>query len=79
MKIALKEQLYSNNDKLKLLLSTWSINLIHKPMKSDGSYYLDSITLPWEIFSRFLIELREEFKDLDNNVWIVKDQIKNVL
>ncbi|MDQ7023188.1 MAG: hypothetical protein Q9M97_06735 [Candidatus Gracilibacteria bacterium] len=31
MKEALREQLKQNEDKLKLLLSTGSINLIHKP------------------------------------------------
>lgn len=61
MKYALKEQLKQNPNKLSLLLSTWNINLIHRPKKADGSYYPDSSTIPWENFSKFLMELRDEF------------------
>jgi len=65
MKDALREQLKQNPNKLKLLLSTWNINLIHKPKKEDWSYYPDSTTIPWEIFSLFLMELRKEFSKIN--------------
>jgi hypothetical protein len=45
-----------------LLLLTGKSKLIHKPRKKDWSLYPDSITIPGEIFSQFLMELREEFK-----------------
>lgn len=62
MKLALREQLKQNHNKLKLLLLTGKSKLIHKPRKKDWSLYPDSITIPGEIFSQFLMELREEFK-----------------
>jgi predicted NAD-dependent protein-ADP-ribosyltransferase YbiA (DUF1768 family) len=72
MKEALREQLKQNPEKLKLLLFTWNINLIHRPKKADWTFYPDSVTIPWEIFSRFLMELREELKDY---LWIL--DVKN--
>lgn len=65
MKQALREQLKQNPDKLKLLLSTWNLDLVHRPKREDGTYYPDSITIPWYIFSRFLIELRQEFNKIN--------------
>lgn len=64
MKLALREQLKQNPDKLKLLLSTQNANLIHAPKRKDGTAYSDSTTIPGEIFSRFLMELRNEFQDI---------------
>ncbi len=78
MKEALSEQLKQNQDKLKLLLSTWKTRLIHKPKKKDWTYYPDSETIPWEVFSRFLMELREKFMEVWNNVDIFKEKIKNI-
>jgi predicted NAD-dependent protein-ADP-ribosyltransferase YbiA (DUF1768 family) len=60
MKEALREQLKQNPDKLKLLLDTWNANIIHQPLKKDWTPYPDSTTIPWKVFSRFLMELREE-------------------
>lgn len=62
MKMALREQLKQNKDKLNLLLLTGNSKLIHQPKKKDGSLSSDSVTIPGEIFSGFLMELREEFK-----------------
>lgn len=62
MKMAIREQLRQNQDKLKLLLLTGSSRLIHQPKKKDWSPCSDSITIPGIIFSRFLMELREEFR-----------------
>lgn len=80
MKKALKEQLKQNIDKLKLLLSTWNSNLIHKPQKEDWTYYSDSITIPWEIFWKFLMDLREEFsfmnKFQNETIWKIDNLIK---
>lgn len=73
MKEALREQLKQNKDKLDLLLSTWSINLIHRPKKAYWSFYPDSTTIPWEVFSWFLIELREELKDY---LWVLNTKSK---
>ncbi len=78
MKDALREQLKQNNDKLQLLLSTSNSTLVHKPKKKDWTYYPDSIKIPWEVFSRFLMELREEFKELWDIVDIVKERVKNI-
>jgi hypothetical protein len=64
MKIALKEQFKQNKDKLKLLMLTWNANLIHRPKRRNWEYSPDSITIPWATFSRFLMELREEFKSI---------------
>jgi predicted NAD-dependent protein-ADP-ribosyltransferase YbiA (DUF1768 family) len=72
MKEALREQLIQNPDKLKLLLNTWNTNLIHKPKREDWSYYPDSTTIPWELFSRYLMELRSEF----NTEYVLQDEIK---
>lgn len=72
MKVALREQLKQNPDKLRLLLDTKNANLIHAPKKKDGTLYPDSTTIPGEVFSRILMELREEFK----NLWGI-DAIKN--
>lgn len=63
MKVALREQLKQNPEKLKLLLGTKKANLIHAPKKKDGTLYPDSTTIPGEVFSRFLMELRSEFQD----------------
>jgi predicted NAD-dependent protein-ADP-ribosyltransferase YbiA (DUF1768 family) len=62
MKEALMEQLKQNPDKLKLLLDTWNTRLIHKPLKKDWTFYPDSTSIPWDIFSEILMELREKFK-----------------
>ena len=81
MKVALKEQLKQNPDKLKLLLSTWETSLIHRPKKEDWSYYPDSITIPWEVFSRIILELRNEFKWVIINPWKyfeVEDETKKI-
>lgn len=77
MKIALKEQFKQNEDKLKLLISTWNTNLIHRPQREDWSYYPDSITIPWDTFWRYLMELRDEFKSKnevqEETIWKVID------
>jgi hypothetical protein len=57
MKEALREQLKQNPNKLKLLLSTWNATLSHT-LKENSK------TIPWETFSRFLMELRVEFTKL---------------
>lgn len=62
MKEALREQLKQDWFKKTILLSTWNAKLIHQPLKKDGTPYPDSTSIPWEIFSRFLMELREELK-----------------
>ncbi|EKD66590.1 MAG: hypothetical protein ACD_49C00029G0018 [uncultured bacterium (gcode 4)] len=62
MKMALREQLKQNKEKLKLLLLTGNSKLIHQPKKKDWTLSADSINIPGEIFSQFLMELREEFK-----------------
>lgn len=62
MKMALREQLKQNKDKLNLLLLTGDSKLIHQPKKKDGSLFSNSTTISGEIFSGFLMELREEFK-----------------
>lgn len=79
MKEALREQLKQNQDKLQLLLSTWNSNLIHRPKKKDWTYYPDSETIPWEVFSRFLMELREEFKEVWNSIDWVKGNVNYLL
>jgi len=79
MKEALREQLKQNKNKLDLLLSTWSINLIHRPKKADWSFYPDSVTISWEIFSRFLMELREEFRESKDWLQEVSRKIENIL
>lgn len=79
MKDALREQLKQNQNKLVLLLSTWDSNLIHRPKKKDGTYYPDSETIPWEIFSSFLMELREEFKEVWDSVDFVKIKTKDLI
>lgn len=68
MKLALREQLKQNPDKLKLLLETQNKKIIHSPIKKDWTFYPDSITVPWEVFSLFLMELREEFNDIKNTI-----------
>jgi len=62
MKMALREQLKQNKEKLNLLLLTGNLKLIHQPKKKDWTLSADSITIPGEIFSQFLMELREEFR-----------------
>lgn len=79
MKIALKNQLEQNPEKLKLLLSTWNSNLIHNPKKKDWSYYPDSITIPWDLFWKFLMELRLYFWNIENNVDLHQNKIKDIL
>jgi predicted NAD-dependent protein-ADP-ribosyltransferase YbiA (DUF1768 family) len=63
MKEALREQLRQKPNKLKLLLDTWNTKLIHQPLKKDWTPYPDSTNIPWEVFSKFLTELREELNN----------------
>jgi len=79
MKEALREQLKQNKNKLDLLLSTWNINLIHRPQRKDWTCYPDSITISWDTFSSFLMELREEFIDIESWSWKIKDELVSIL
>lgn len=64
MKRALREKFVQNPELLKVLIETWSTDFTHILLKKDWKTpVLDSKTLPWHIFCRFLTELRDELKD----------------
>lgn len=62
MKRAIRAKLEQNPDVLELLLSTGDAPIIHDPKRPDGTPYPDSATVPAAVFSRFLMELRDEFR-----------------
>lgn len=62
MKLALRAKFAQNPDCLQLLLATGDAQIIHHPLRKDGTPYPDSTTIPAEIFSRFLMEVRDEFR-----------------
>lgn len=61
MKRAIRAKLEQNPEILALLLATGDAKIIHEPMRADGSPYPDSTTIPGVVFSKILMELREEF------------------
>lgn len=62
MKLALRAKFAQNPDCLQLLLATGDAQIIHEPKMKDGTPYPDSTTIPAEVFSRFLMEIRDEFR-----------------
>lgn len=68
MKAALRAKFGQNPDCLQLLLATGNAEIIHEPKRKDGTSYPDSPTIPAAIFSRFLMELRDEFRTTADDV-----------
>lgn len=64
MKHVIRAKLEQNPHVLKLLLETGDAEIVHRPVKKDGTPYPDSTTVPERIFSGFLMELRREFQAL---------------
>lgn len=62
MKLALRAKFAQNPDCLQLLLATGDAQIIHEPKMKDGTPYPDSTTIPAAVFSRFLMEIRDEFR-----------------
>lgn len=62
MKLALRAKFSQNPDCLQLLLATGDAEIVHDPKRKDGTSYPDSTTIPAEVFSRFLMEIRDEFR-----------------
>ena len=62
MERAIRAKFEQNPMALKLLLETGNTDIIHRPIKKDGTPYPDSTSIPEKIFSDFLMELREEFR-----------------
>lgn len=62
MKAALRAKFGRNPDCLQLLLATGNAEIIHEPKMKDGTPYPDSPTIPAAVFSRFLMEIRDEFR-----------------
>ena len=62
MKAALRAKFSQNPDCLQLLLATGNVEIIHDPKRKDGTSYPDSTSIPAAVFSRFLMEIRDEFR-----------------
>ena len=62
MKAALRAKFSQNPDCLQLLLATGNAEIIHEPKMKDGTPYPDSTTVPAAVFSRFLMEVRDELR-----------------
>ena len=62
MKAALRAKFSQNPDCLQLLLATGNAEIIHEPVMKDGTPYPDSTTIPAAVFSRFLMEIRDELR-----------------
>jgi len=73
MKRIIRAKLEQNPHILKLLLESGDTEIIHRPLRKDGTPYPDSTTVPERIFSGFLMELREEFRGLAS---VVCDNMK---
>ncbi len=62
MKVALRAKLRGNPKVLKLLLETGNEPITHILYGKDGKPLPDSKTIPGEAFSRYLMELRAEYR-----------------
>jgi hypothetical protein len=79
MKRVIRAKLEQNPHILKLLLDTGNTEIIHRPVRKDGTPYPDSTTVPEKIFSGFLMELREEFRSLASVVCEgMKDRVEEI-
>lgn len=79
MKKAIKCKLEQNPDILELLLATGNKKIIHIPTKKDWTPYPESKTIPWEVFSLFLMELRDEFWSIEKVIKITSNNIWGIL
>lgn len=64
MRQAVKAKLEQNPDILNKLLGTGEIRITHLVIKKDETLEPDSKSIPREIFSQILMELREEFRQM---------------
>lgn len=64
MKKAVRAKLEQNPDVLQKLLTTGDMKITHLVIRKDGTLEPDSTSIPREIFSQILMDLREEFRNL---------------